>query len=170
MNMGDKITKRRRFLAGSASLPVILTIQSGAALAQTSAAVLVGGCATADAEKPLPTLTSLSADEWVRREIQLVTLKVNDVPYTSPTSATNFFRNLNNSAYYQYTDDATPPVLLSGPGVPVPGGPGVVETNVIGGTRYALVLVDGTGAPVGFAWDQGTGGQKLTGSCWTSFA
>lgn len=167
--MSDKTTTRRRFLAGSASLPVIMTIQSGAALAQESTAVLAGRCATADAEKPLPTLTSSSADEWVRREIQLVTLKVNDVAYTGPASST-FFRNLNNSAYYQYLDDITPPVPLGVVGVPVPGGPGVVETNVIGGTRYALVLVDGTGAPVGFAWDEGTGGQKLTGSCWTSFA
>lgn len=168
--MGDNSNKRRRFLAGTVSLPVIMTIQSGSALANESVAVLSIRCAAENASRETPTLTATSTDEWVRVEIHLVTLAVNDTAYASPTGATVFFRNLNSSAYYQYTGDNVEPVLLAGNGVPVPNASGVTESMVTNGTRYALVAVDGSGSTVGFAWEGGTGGQKLTASCWTSFA
>lgn len=166
--MNQDSTPRRRFLTGTASLPVILTLQSGSALAAVS-----NTCRVNDARKADPVLfenssTAGGADEWVRSTINLVTLTVDGQPYSGPSGKQVFFQA--NDFYYEYQDDATPPVLLNGVAAPRPGAPNVQETALLNGERRVLVHVDDSGRITGFAWDQGAGGQKLTGSCWTSFA
>lgn len=166
--MDKDFTPRRRFLTGAASLPVVLTVQSGSALAAASSS-----CRIRDAEKPNPVQMQTpgepgSPDEWMRATIQLVTLKVDGNPYTSPDGHQVFFRNTNNSFYFVYLGNDVDPIALTQPGAPLPGAANVVETPVADGTRQALVHVDETGTPTGFAWDTQTSGQKLTMSCWTS--
>lgn len=173
--MDGNRTSRRRFISGSAAVPVVLTVQSGSAVAATSS-----GCQLRDNAKPMPTLGLLplpptqsssapSPDEWVRMNIQLVTIAINGTPYQDTLGRTVFFRNFNGSGYFAFIDATTTPATVGGPGAPVPGGVGVVETNVPNGIRSALVQVNSSGAVVGFIWDTGLGGQKITKSCWTSF-
>jgi len=169
--------QRRRILTGSASLPIILTIQSGSALAATSSA-----CRVKDAGKTQPallpeasdnsSLASAGPDEWMRKNIQLVNLKVDGAQnfYTGPSGSTNFFRNIEGSYYFEFTDTMSPPTLLNGLTAPKPGAVNVVETDVANGVRSALVHVDESGKMTGFAWDTSSSGQKITSSCWTSFA
>ncbi|MFO1320401.1 MAG: hypothetical protein U1F52_12365 [Burkholderiales bacterium] len=169
---------RRRFLSGSAAVPVILTVQSGSAVAATSSA-----CQIRDAARATPTLLPIqpnqsisgpSPDEWVRRNIQLVKLKVNGVPYkTSTGNWIQVFRNRAGTYYYRFLGDNVTPTLLNGVNDPRPPGQVVGQTieeiNVTNnGVRSALIRVDSTGAELDFFWAT-AGGQKITKSCWTSF-
>lgn len=164
---------RRRFLSGSAAVPVILTVQSGSAVAATSSA-----CKTRDAAATQPTLlpnqpgqsmTGSSPDEWVRRNVQLVKVKLNGALQTPV-----YFRNRAGTYYYQFNGDNVTPTLLNTIGAPRPPGQVIGQTVeeilvTTNGVRSALIRVNSAGTEVGFFWETSTGGQKITKSCWTSF-
>lgn len=175
--MENRKDSRRRFLTGSAAIPVVLTVQSGSALAATSSM-----CRQRDKNATTPTLLptdsnqvidQIGPDEWLRVDVQLVTIVFNGVQYASGGTAVKLFKTLDGEYYYKYLGSTTTPTLLNGPSDPRPPGKvvgqNVVETNVSNGVKSALVQINLDTLQQGYFWQSGISGQKLTRSCWTSF-
>ena len=184
--MSDINTQRRQLLRGGASVPVVLTVQPGTALANSSAF-----CATNDKRAPDPAYISPSSDSWLRCEVTRVTsskqmwqngsLKwVKQADYVTPTNIDASIKDgmslvCPKNVYYKL--DAS-------------GNPGAVPETPPSGSNYkldqtnekksALVLFqprdEASGTPghiKGFAWQDSLkitdGPQKISRSCACSF-
>lgn len=169
--MSDIKNHRRKFLGGSAAVPFIMTVHPGSVLAKSSTAA---ACATLDQNQNTPPTAGETkstgswapdADIWYRKQVDLYTLVVNGQAktgyYILPWSGRS-----QNYYWKVSTDPAstTAPLMTTW----VPGATNVRATKY--GTRQALCQVDkNNGALIGFQWESGLGGQKITKSCLASF-
>lgn len=153
---------RRQLLRGSAAVPVVLTVQSGAALAATSSQCAVRAETLADpasfvtaAEDTAPNII------WYRAPIYLFTISENG------TTIPGFFAKWggDNTYWKVYEGSAVNPPTLYTP----PLGK-TIAYNQTSTTAYALAQVNNSGAIVGYSWMPKASGayKKTTKSCWTS--
>ncbi len=166
--MGTTKSTRRKFLSGSVAAPLILTVQSASALPTPPSSSSM--CRTNDLGAgippagylPLPTqdITNPDPDAWLRANVQIVTLSQGN----PATAVPGYFVKSTNGASY-YSVNVNDPTALPQLSTLVPGG----YTETPYSTRRGLVLVDSSGATVGFQWENTVGGQKITKSCWSSF-
>jgi len=167
--MGQQKNSRRKFLSTSVAAPVVLTVQSASATVTPPSSSSL--CRTNDLAAPLPSAGYLPApgtgtyapdpDAWLRTEVQVYQLKVDNV-----LVAGQYIRTLSGSAGGKYWQIDTPTIQVSPYTI---GGVNIVEVPVTNGTRRGLVLVDGSNNMVGFAWQTDVTGQRITKSCWSSF-
>ena len=161
--MSDEKKSRRRFLSGGAAAPFIMTVHPGSVLAASSTSCFVNAGKQVTPEiLPDPVSTGPNApdpDIWLRRAIKLIKLKDG----TNPELADIYLRPFagHTNVYWKFVSNTSAPVITS----LVPGL--LTEREV--GTKQALLLVDNTGNIVGFQWETGIPGGKITKSCYTSF-
>jgi hypothetical protein len=156
--MSDEKKSRRRFLSGSAAAPFIMTVHPGSVLAASSTSCFVNA-----GKQTTPVLFTESitgdSDIWLRSAVRLLTLK------ESGTALPGFyFEPLQGNTYWKFISNTEAPAVTTYvvKGVNLE----ITDTNTV---KQALVLVDNTGKPVGFHWETGLGGSKITKSCYASF-
>lgn len=184
--MSDINTQRRQLLRGGASVPVVLTVQPGTALANSSAF-----CRTVDKAAADPAHMSPSPDGWLRCEVTKVTSSkyvrqngvwkwVKEADYVTPT---NIDASVNDgtslacpkNVYYKLDANGNPGVAPETP--PTGSSYKLDQTNE---KKSALVLFqpkdEASGTPghiKGFAWQDSLkitdGPQKIRKSCACSF-
>lgn len=152
----DRTQQRRRLLKTAASVPVVLTLPSGAALAAASGMCVENGLTgfTSDVQR-----VAVATDSFVRISLQKYTIK----PMTGPDVQGFTY----NSRWYQVTDGLASEVF------PKVNGTGPMVSPVEGQFYYALAGYDPspggglTGTPI---IDNSLNGTQPVagGSCWTS--
>jgi hypothetical protein len=164
--MSDEQKSRRRFLGGSAAAPFIMTVHPGSVLAASSTSCFVNaGKQTTPTILPDPVSTGPHApdpDMWLRMTVQLLTLRDASKPANEPGLYLAPFPGHTN-VYSKFVDNVTAPT----PTTFVPGFP--FTATEAGVAKQALVQVNSSGVIVGFQWETGIGGSKITKSCYTSF-
>jgi len=165
--MSDEKKSRRRFLSGGAAAPFIMTVHPGSVLAASSTSCFVNaGKQATPAILPDPVTTGATApdpDIWLRRQVELLTLKNS----TTNTALDGFFLEPfpgRTSVYLKFVSNTSAPTVTTY----AVGAPNLIVTRT-GTFKQALVLVDNTGNIVGFQWETGIPGSKITKSCYTSF-
>lgn len=167
--MGPQKNSRRKFLSTSVAAPVVLTVQSASATVTPPSSSSL--CRANDALVPVPSAGYLPSpgtgtyapdpDAWLRTEVQIYQLKVDNV-----LVAGQYIRTLAGTAGGKYWRIDTTPIQASQYTI---GGVNIVEVPVTNGIRRGLVQVDGSNNMVGFAWQTDVTGQRITKSCWSSF-
>jgi len=165
--MSDEKKSRRRFLSGSAAAPFIMTVHPGSVLAASSTSCFVNAGKQGTPEiLPDPVTSGAYApdpDIWLRRQVELLQLK------DTSTNAVldGFFLEPfpgHASVYLKFVSNTSAPT----PTFYSVGAANLTVTRT-GHFKQALVLVDNSGNIVGFQWETGIPGGKITKSCYTSF-
>jgi hypothetical protein len=154
---------RRQLLRGSAAVPVVLTVQSGAALAATSSQCAVRAETLAD-----PTSFVTAAPDvtpsiiWYR--VAVFVFKISEDGIQLPA---DFVKWGGDNSYWKVSQSGVavnPPTLYT-----PPLGKTIAYTQT-STTVYALAQVNNSGAIVGYSWMPKASGayKKTTQSCWTS--
>jgi hypothetical protein len=154
----DRFTARRKLLRGSLSAPVVLTVASPSALAQTSflACITRGGVQTASAFD-----ASKCGGNAYRKEVDLYVFQPNVLPTppaTDPYAGKLFARRENTANSYDSTDgaflDISPPTGYT--------------VQSAGSKSWKLVYFNDQGQEVGYGFVSNSG-TPVSCSCWTSF-
>lgn len=155
---------RRQLLKGALATPLVLTVRSaaGTGMAMTSA----GACRVRDKdryndEKPDKFKRTKNADEWLRKECQIVKLEKYDKNKWSRIDG-EYFKG-DSGYYWQLVRsgdqcDVYPKTYCKEP-----------DYRVCENVRkeYGLVCVDEWGHPKGWCWEKPEY-PPVTGSCWAS--
>lgn len=167
--MGQQNNSRRKFLSTSVAAPVVLTVQPASATVKPPSSSSL--CRANDALAPLPSAGFLPApgtgeyapdpDAWLRTEVPVYQLKVNDSLVDG-----QYIKTLSGAVGGKYWRIDTGTIQVSEYTI---GGVNIVEIPIANSARRGLVLVDGSNNVVGFAWQTDVTGQRITKSCWSSF-
>lgn len=165
--MSDEKKSRRRFLSGSAAAPFIMTVHPGSVLAASSTS-----CFTNASKQGTPTIlpdpvatgpNAPDPDIWLRRRVELLTLKNTTTNANLPGFYLEPFPG-HKSVYLQFVSNTSAPTETT-----YSVGAANLAVTKTGSFKQALVLVDKDGMVVGFQWETGIAGGKITKSCYTSF-
>jgi len=144
------ISRRRLVKSALALAPVVLTLRSGAALANASAYQCIQrDQSRADAGANPLRVPGESDDDWARQTVSVKKLQ----------------NTQQNTEFWVYEDPQSPDTWLTEEGSPV----NLNDYNEVeSGTGYIQILFEDIGQITGYG-KAGTGGP-ITGSCWASFA
>ena len=153
--------KRRSFLKGSAvTIPAILTLHSGSALAASSLSCIANNHNTPP--NPVPDTETAALDKWGRAPSQSVTLSNNVTLFQWPLTTGNWYdatKDTNSTPYYQQGASLNWKLNNSGSDIPANG---TITPS------FVLVEFDNSGAIIGYGATSPFAGAS--NSCLTSLA
>ena len=139
---------RRRILQAAAGAPVVFTLPTGTALANSSSACV------GDRAGENPTQVTLMSDKWVRFETPKLEIKLSSNKWV--------YGFKYNDKYFQVLSDGTAAEVI-----PAPKGNGQLHVKIPTDEGSYYVLVHHEGDQLVLSTQDETG-APLTGSCWAS--